>query len=290
MDPILLKKYEYNDIINNKKCIGSGVDGSVYRINRNTVYKFYHKQNTFIDLPNANIDEEGVIVSDFKNLRPYNRVVRNESIYYTDKDGVILTREDAIIKAIAKQENVKLTDLPRNVIYLNNKIIGCEYKYYPCKLGIYAATYLPLKQRLIVCKRLMEEVKELLNNNIYPVTLAQRDEVFPFIKNKSNILIGRDLKPVIIDLDGISALYSDNYSKKYYDKVMASLSSLILELLTKVELANNIEDDENVINDYIGSLYEKGIPIHLARKFFDNYRLEINELDDIIKTLELTKK
>ena len=290
MKPIYLNDQEYKNIINNYKCVGSGVDGSVYRTSKDTAYKFYHKQNYFINIPDAVVDEEGVIISDFKDLRPYHKVEANESIYYTDEEGVILSRDEAIKKAIAKQENVKLTNLPQNTIYLNDKIIGCVYKYYPNKLGIYASVYLPLKKRLIICKRIMEKVKELLDNNIYPVTLAQSEDIFPFRRKSSNVLIGMDLDPIIIDLDGISAMYSDNYSEKYYNRTLVSLSSLILELISRVELANSAKDDELAVEYYISTMYEAGVPISLARKFVDNYRLEINELDDIIKTLELTKK
>ena len=291
MQAINLSTSDFENIKSSKKCIGSGVDGVVYKINNNTIYKFYHKDNNFINLPNVIKDNEGVIISDIKNLRPYIKTNKiNEGIYYTDSDGVILTREEAIHKAIEKQKNVKFTELPRNIIYVNNKIAGCEYKYYPNKMGIYASVYLPLKSRIEICRKLIEKVKELLNNNIYPVTLAQSEEFFPFRSKGSNVLIGLDLDPIIIDLDGISAMYSDNFSERYYNRVLLSLSALILELLSKVKLANNICDDEFVIEDNIARMYEVGIPIDMARKFFDNYRLELNEMDDIIKTLKLTKK
>ena len=180
--------------------------------------------------------------------------------------------------------------MPKNIIYLNDKVIGCEYRYYPHKLGIYATAYLPLKQRLIVCKRIITKVKELLDNNIYPVTLAQRDELFPFKSDKSNVLIGLDLDPVIIDLDGISAIYSDINSLSYYKTAMGSLSALVLELLTRVELANNISDDEYVINENIDRMENAGINSLFSIKFFDNNRLEMDDLFHIIKTLEKRKK
>ena len=290
MEPIFLTTDEYENIKKNKKYIGSGVDGSIYRISKDSIYKFYHKENNYIDIPNAIKDEDGVIINDFKSLRPYNKKKVNENIQYLDTEGVILTREDAIYKAIEKQENVQMTDLPKNPIYVNNKIAGCEYKYYPHKLGIYACAYLPLKQRLLVCNRILSKVKELLDNNIYPVTLAQRDDFLPFKANGSNILIGKDLNPIIIDLDGISALYSDKFSKRYYNRVMVSLSSLLLELITRADLANSIEDDEYLINEYINQMIKAGIPPLLARKFFDYTSLNMDDLTHIVKSLEKRKK
>jgi len=291
MEPIVLSTNDYENIKNKCKRVGSGVDGTAYKINNHTIYKFYHKNHDYITIPNATVDEDGVIINDFKSLRPYIKVNKaNENILYTDSDGVILTREEAIYKAIEKQEFVKLTDLPKNIIYVNNKIAGCEYTYYPKKLGIYASAYLPLKKRLIICNKILEKVKELLDNNIYPVTLAQRDDIFPFKSNGSNILIGTDLDPKIIDLDGISALYSDRYSKKYYDRVLSSLSALILELLARVDLANNIEDDEVVISDNIVQMNEVGISPLFSRKFYDYNGLNMDDLIHIIKTLEKRKK
>lgn len=287
MKPIILTNEEHENIIKKAKFIGSGVDGSIYKISNNTVFKFYHKDNNYVSLSNVKYDNEGVIINNFKDLRSlnYNNCI-NEKIFYTDEDGVILTREDAIFKAMEKQENVKLTKLPSNIIYLNNKIIGCEYVYYPHKLGIYSSAYLPLKKRLVIAKRVIEKVKELLHNNIYPVTLAQRDDRFPFLSNGSNVLIGIDLEPYIIDLDGISALYSESFSNKYYAKVLTSLSTLILEILSRVELSDNIEDDDNVIDELIDRMFLNGIPKISSQKYFDNNRLDLGELNYIIKTLE----
>ena len=290
MEPIRLSTIEYDYIKKNMKEIGSGVDGTIYRINKDTIYKFYHKDNNFINIPDIKLDKEGVIINDFKSLRPYKKVINNENINYRDSEGVILTREEAIYKAIEKQQNVNYTDLPKNIIYVNKKIVGCEYKYYPHKLGIYASAYLPLKKRLIICNSILEKVKELLDNNIYPVTLAQRDDIFPFRRNGSNVLIGRDLDPKIIDLDGISAYYSDVFSNRYYNRTIYSLSSLILELLTRVELANSIEDDEYLLEENIIRMEDVGISGFLAKKFFDNNGLDFDDLNHIIKTLEKSKK
>lgn len=290
MEPIVLSTNDYENIKNKCKRVGNGVDGSVYKIKRDSIYKFYHKEQNLITIPNAKKDDEGVIINDFKSLRPYSRVFNNENINYRDNEGIILTREEAIYKAIEKQVNVKNTSLPRKAIYVNNKIVGCEYKYYPYRLGIYACLCLPLKERLIICKRIIEKVKELVDNNIYPVTLAQRDEINLFKSDGSNVLIGLDLDPVIIDLDGISAMYSDSFSSKYYTRTISSLSVLILEILSRVNLANNIEDDEYIIEENINMMEEAGISSELSRKFFNDNGLNIDDIQLLIKRLEKRKK
>ena len=289
MEPIRLNKDEFETIKSKYKNIGCGVDGSIYKIDNKTIYKIYHDNRNLINIRNPIIDEEGVILNDFKSLRKYNTNYI-ENINYTDKDGVILTREDAIYKAIEKQKNVHMTDLPQNIIYVDNQIVGCEYKYYNHKLGIYAAAYLPFKQRLIICKKILEKVNELLDNNIYPVTLAQRSDVFPFKSDGSNVLIGFNLEPIIIDLDGISAMYSDVFSEKYYKRVLSSLSTLILEILSRVELADTIEDDEMVINELIERMVRNNIPYLISKKYFDYFSLDFDDINQIIKTLEKTIK
>jgi len=286
MDCIKLTQEEKNSIVNNYKYIGSGVDGSIYKMNNNTVYKFYHDTKDYITVSaNATYDSEGVNISNFKDLR--NNGIRhdNRMFKYTDKDGVILGREDAIRKAIEKQENVKLTSLPKQAIYVNNKIAGCSYEYYPNKLGIYSTAYLPLKLKLKVCEKLLLKVKELIDNNIYPVTLAQHSDKYPASKNNSNVLIGLDLDPKIVDLDGLSAFYSESFSKNYYNRSMTSLSTLIIEILCGMDLNFERIDEEN-IDEYATYLVEKHIPKNYVTKYLDYSRLDIQDLDDIVKRLK----
>ena len=263
INPVRLTGDEVENIKAKNPCIGSGVDGIVYKINKNDVYKFYKNNDQIVIRNYAVYDSDGVNINDFKNLRNLGKRYDTRAIKYIDKDGVSLAREEAINKAIEKQEKVSMTRLPKNIIYVDNKVSGCVYQYYPNKLGIYASTYLPLKLKIRVCRKLLEKVKELLSNNIYPVTLAQKNDLFPFISNNSNV----------------------NYSATLYNNALSSLSSLIFEILTKVELSiNTINDDE--VDDYIERLVDKGISDYIVQKFFDYGSLDIDEIDYTIKKFE----
>lgn len=283
---IMLNYQDVMDIKKNKKVIGQGVDGIVYYMGNGILYKLYHNFGDSIVIENKGIyDEDGVNIRDFKTLR--NCIgFRNDNrlIHYVDGDGVILAKENAILSAINKQKNIKNTSLPQSIIKVDKKLAGCVYKYYPYTLSIYAISFLPLKYRLIIIERLLAKVKELLDNNIYPVTLAQKNDIHPCSKKDSNVLINYKLEPLLIDLDGISALYSDTYSNIGYKKAMTSLSTLILELLIKTDI--HYEDMDNYIDDFIIDMKCLGIDEKYIDSYLEDFSLDLFEMNSLIKELK----
>ena len=287
MEPIRLSTNEAKKIKSINPCIGQGVDGEVYKVSNNEVYKFYKNKEILID-NNALYDEDGVNINDFKNLRSRYIKVNNAAIKYIDKEGVSLAREEAIKKAIIKQDRIQMTHLPQNIIYVNNKAAGCVYKYYPNKFGIYAAAYLPFKVRLTICERLLAKVKELVDNNIYPVTLAQKNELLPFSSDNANVLLGLKLDPIIIDLDGISAMYTEKFSQIFYNNCLSSLTALILEIITRVEINYDMLD-EYEIDELINELVKTGLSREYIQKYIDSGHLDFDELNSSIKCLKKNK-
>lgn len=288
-----------NDIIHGKRIIGTGTDGTVYNMGDGTVFKFYHNNTDYIDVRNIGLDneyvydedqDEQVNITDYKKLRNKNIKEDKRIIKYTDDDGVILTKEDALKKAIEKQKYVGHTNLPEGILYVNDRVAGCIYKYFPASLSIYAAAYLPLKLRLNICKALLVKVKELTNNYIYPVALSQKyREFFPVDKSDANVLIGASLEPKIIDLDGVSTLYSDKYLRDCYHKVETELSTLVLEILSKIKLGTE-EIDESNIEIYYKELVEAGIPKYVAKEYLDYCKVDIYNLADTIKAMDRKRK
>ena len=264
----------------NKRCVGSGVDGSVYDMGNHVLYKFYHKMGDYIVIDEKGIyDSEGVNITNIKELRYKGIRENHKPINYIDDDGVILSREQAIRKAIEKQKYVKYTTLPQNIIKVNNKVAGCVYKKYDSILGIYAASFLPLELRKRVLRRLYFKLKELYENNIYPITLAQKNDLLPFSTKESNVLLCKHLNPIIIDVDGISAIYTDSFSKSKYEKSMGSFSKLVLEILSGVDIKEDDEELENTIDQLI----ERNIDEHIIKKFINYNRLEEKEIIRMIK-------
>lgn len=263
-----------------RKCLGSGVDGSVYDMGNHIVYKFYHKMGDFIVINKGKVyDSDGVNITDIKDLRNKGIRENHEPINYLDEEGVILGREAAIRKAMEKQEHVKYTTLPQNIIKVNNKVAGCVYKKYDSVLGIYAASFLPLKTRKKILKRLYFKLKELINNNIYPITLAQKHDLLPFTTKNANVLLCKNLDPVIIDIDGISAFYTDSFSETKYNQVMSSFSKLVLEVLSGVD----IKEDDDLIDETIELLINRNIDKSIVKKYFDYNRLDNEDIKKIIR-------
>jgi hypothetical protein len=296
---IRLSKQERFDIENNNKFIGSGKDGNLYKVGSN-VFKFYKDNKSLLDSNKEGIyDSDGVNVTNYKNLRNKSVVIDNRILSYVDGEGVILAREEAILKAIELGEKVKQTYLPNNIIYDNNKAIGCVYPYYKNTLGIYASSLLPLRLRLQICKEIISKVEELLDNNIYPLSLAQRSDEFPISKKESNILLGLDLKTYIVDLDGNSTLYSQNYSHKHTTLALASLSTLVLEILSKIKIYDdNFSNMESIIDyksnecfkryidDMIEEFVKAGIPEHFAHKYYEYGKLEMSDIKRLVREVE----
>lgn len=302
-ESIILTNEEKENIIKNNKFIGSGMDGNLYKVGPN-VYKFYKNDDTYLDTKKEGIyDSEGVNIQNYKQLRNKINNKDNRIFNFFDKDGVILAREDAILKAVETSGNVKKTYLPNHIIYEKNnnrkKAIGCVYPYYKNTIGIYASAYLPLRQRLMICKELIGKVSELLDNNVYPITLAQRSDIFPVSKSESNILLGLNLRPYIVDLDGNSTFYTEEYSHYYTSLVLSSLSTLVMEIISKIKiyddhvLNDTVCTDEivssyvsNYINELINEFSKVGIPEKLTQKYFEYGKLEMNDIKKLIKSVE----
>lgn len=277
---INLTSSEVEYIKKNKKLIGKGVDGALYNIKGDILYKLYHDLSPEVLINNNAIyDSEGVNIS---GVLPFRRRIAkfNNIINYVDSDGVILCREEALNKAIEKQKKIKRTLLPQGIVKENNRVIGCIYKKYNTIWGIYATSCLPLEYRYNVCRKVIYKVQELLDNNIYLTTLAQRNEILSFSKKDSNVLLDYKLEPLIIDLDGISALYSDTFIDSKYKVALCGLSKLVLEIITKRDLSYEYLD--NYKEEYIQILKQYNIDLEYIHKFYDYGYLEIEELKNVL--------
>ena len=262
-DCIFLTNNDYNFIKRTRPLIGKGTDGSVYFINKDRCYKFYHHtEERIVSTSEPILDENGVNIRDYKDLS-YVKVF--DIIKYYDIDGVKLSREMALLNAINRQKDIALSDLPKKVIYVDNRVAGCELKYINSLSGVYLTCFLPLRLRLNICKDILNKIKELHSNYIYPIDLSQKDNINLFSRNNSNILLGYDLKPKLIDLDGRSTAYLESYSKKYESISNYSLAFLIFELLTSIELKDDLEEFD--ILEIQDILTKKNIPLDLSDKF-----------------------
>ena len=269
VEPIYINSNELAKL----KVIGEGTDGKIYKLDNKTLLKIYHHSNEYFPQKNKQIyDNEGVNITPYKN----NDFINTDSaLRYYDTDGVKLSREMAIIRAIERQENVKKTKLPKNLIYVDGKLKGCVIDYHRFCTNIYKALNLPYAMRLKIARNILEKVKELLDANIYHIDLAQCPTVD--CKN-TNVLLTKSLKPEIIDIDGKSAIYTESFSKNYYRQSLYSLNVLIIELLSRLNLHENLED----LNVFDLSDINHNFPLYMLEDFKED-KLTLSKMTSYLK-------
>ena len=251
MEAIYLNK----DDIKNLKKVGKGTEGEVYKKDRNTLYKIYtrplNSEDSINYINNNNLDEFGVRINDkstkvYNNFEPYP--------YYLDDNGIKkVYDENVIFEAIKRQKNVFMSDLPKAPIYVDGKFDGCVIKKHNFSTDLHNTSFLPIRKKLQILKELLEKVKELTDNYIYTVDLAnyKRDNI-----SHSNILVNIfNFNTNIIDLDGKSTVYSKDFNYNLYKKCYICYSSLVMKYLYEYDTYDEIMDIEY---DYIiGKLIEK---------------------------------
>ena len=267
---IILTEAQLEYIKKEKKILGSGVDGTVYGMDSKTAFKFYHSILDAIEVSKGKgiYDSDGVNIRDIKETLRYACRNNNNPINYIDLDGVMLGREEAILRAIEKQKDVKLTYLPQRIIKKdNNRVIGCEYRRYQTPLSVYAVSYIPfLKKRKEIMYKLFVKFKELVDNNIYPVTLVQKDPLFPFGRHGANVLLSFNLEPIFIDLDGISTIYTESFHQRLYDKAFRDFSILAMEVISGIDY--DYDGNQDIDLD-IADLVDREIPYDIASDFYN---------------------
>lgn len=273
---ILLSEAQIEDIKKRKKKLGAGVDGAVYGMDFKTAFKFYHSDSSGIIIPKSEdikiiYDEDGVNRTSIKEMMKRTNDRYINPIRFIDSDGVILGREDAILRAIEKQKDVKLTYLPQKIIKRittegSIRVVGCAYRRYHTRFSIYVASHHPLlRKRKEIMFKLYVKFKELIDNNIYPITLVQKDKINPSGRNGANVLLSLDLEPLFVDLDGISAIYTDSFSEYYYKKALNDFSTLAMEVISGLDYdSDGVQDIEQDIAD----LVDRQIPYDIARDFY----------------------
>ncbi len=245
-NPIELTREDINYIKKHHRKLGSGVDGEVYHIKGDILYKLYNETNmTYQHSTNE------------------------------------LPRDKALYRALELQKHIKHTNLPQNIITMNNEVIGCTYKKYNTIFGIYAATIFPMSKRKEILSNLLVKIQELLDYNIYLVTLAQKNELLPLLKKDANILLNYNLEPLIIDLDGISAIYTEEVSQSHYRATLGSLSKLIFEILIGQDLSYEFLDENKDV--FLQLSRKAGIDLGIAEDYYDFNYVDMETLNKVLK-------
>ncbi|MBR1413590.1 MAG: hypothetical protein IJ574_02860 [Bacilli bacterium] len=272
-----------NDLDKLKK-IGAGTDGTVYRAKNGYLYKIYHRNIEHSNhLEDIIRDEDGVIISKYKDTKVNQNY--QEPLYYIEDDGTKLHGDSSIYKAIEKQKNIINTNLPVAPIYIDKRFVGCVLKEFKYAIGIHSYFNLTSKKKqLIVLNQLLNNIKELLDNHIYMFDLHNKPDDNTL--HHSNILVNLSGKPMIIDIDGKSALYRSNYDALNYHQTLTSVLYLYIDLLYNIdlfELINNCDDYfEDKLENIEYSLYNKGLNEEQVDKVISG-RMGLGEIKKLIK-------
>ena len=208
-----------NDLKNE---IGHGTDGTVYKYNSKYYVKLYHAYVKSILMQAKTSLEETKIYQ--KNSSSIHMISEPLTYYSYKEEDIRIRPKDAIYLAMKRQENVHRNYLPQAPVYLNHRFAGCLLKKVS-GISIHKLMGLPQNIKRKIMTEVLLDIEELLDNNIYPVDLANSPyaNTFSFEKGHSHILVNPiTFSTHIIDLDGKSTIYTEKinnsipFTNKYF--------------------------------------------------------------------------
>ncbi|MCI6266684.1 MAG: hypothetical protein MR598_07575 [Erysipelotrichaceae bacterium] len=247
-----------NDVTNlQRKLIGKGTDGSVYDVGNGYLYKIYHDGSLFSDIkvqhPLLDDYEDDVKIYQMQNSLKLNR--KESHFRYMDRDGVRITGEEAIYRAIQRQKYIHYTQLPLAPIYVNSRFKGCVLKKHSFHFQLYSFSFLSLEKKKRLLSLIVDRVEELVQYYIYPLDVFNRPNEKSL--SHSNILVSLRGIPELIDVDGASTVYLEETSSNLLFETLNSLNILVLEYLYDLEIPDEMLDED--ILELEQFLFKRGI-------------------------------
>lgn len=291
-EDINLSKEELDALLN--KEIGRGTDGRVIKYDKDRLIKLYHKYVRYFKNR-----EEAVKENDDEDIKIYHKGDYKKGddsfdmfrFYVKEENGEFIRIRNgvsAIKSAKERQLKVKNTRLPQNVVYIDGKFAGCTLLTIR-GIQIHKLIGLPFRLKKKIMKKVLVNIKELMDNYIYHLDLDNS----PFTKdnyfiddNGKRELVGHShviinpvtLKPQLIDLDGKSTVYTDAYSKKLEHQSLASFNRLMIEFMLGIDL-DDYKDEEDLAYvlerigvdiDYIDMLVSNSMTYEDLNNFIDS--------------------
>lgn len=290
-EAINLTKEEIDSLL--KQELSHGTDGRVMRFDRNRMIKLYHKYiNWFKGQYHLNREND----DDMKtyNMGDYKKksdIFDMFTFYVSEDNGEFIRIRNgaaAVASARERQLKVKNTRLPQSAVFIDGKFIGCTLIAIK-GIQIHKLIGLPFSLKKKIMKKVLYNVKELMDNYIYHVDLDNspftKDNYFINEEGKlenvghSHVLINPiTFKPQLIDLDGKSTVYTDACSKKLENQSMMSFNRLMIEFLLGIDLDEykNEEDLTYILSqigidvEYIDLLATNSMNYEQAEDFLNN--------------------
>ena len=246
------------------KCpiIGRGTEGTLFYVGQGLVYKVYHDFENQINLQFPKIyDSEGVNISKI-SIKNHLQITPERYPLFYNEENVRLFKEEALENAILRQKNIKLTTLPLGILYVDKRLKGC-LKYHSLSTNIFNTRLFNQKTRLQILKKILLKIEELIDNNIYHVDICQKPT---FESKNTNILFRWNFNPEIVDLEGKSTIYTENFSNIFKQRVELGLGILFFELLAKKSIEEEFLEAEEVIMSEI--LIQNGFTDEIISDFY----------------------
>lgn len=239
-----------------KKEIGHGTDGRVLEYGNGELLKIYHVRPDIKQIDSSS--DEDIKIYNKKDFKAPKKEDDNVRFYVGEGDGdyVRLGKTDALTRAVSRKHNVVKSILPQRLLYVDKKLVGCTVIRQK-GMQIHKLTGMPLKMKKLIMMRVLEAVKELIDNNIYPVDLdnspystksiyVDENGIMEKVGHSHVLVSVPSLDIHIIDLDGKSTIYTDFKSPNLERQSCASFNRLMKEFLLKLDL-DELQTEEDVI-------------------------------------------
>lgn len=233
------------------KPIGEGTEAIVYRAGNGILYKVY-KGKYYIAIGSEQVK---------KGYSP--RIIE---------------------EAASRQQYIQHSTLPLGALYIDDKFKGCVLKEHHGYGDIYNINILPKKLKIKLLKKLVLNVKELLDHDIYHVDLSNKK--IPGV-HKGNVLFSLTGDIQLIDLDGKSTIYTHRFDSQFYQLTIQSLLALITDLLFELDIEEEFFEDIMYITE---KLKELGFSESLAETIALQRDSSLEEIDEILEVADKCKR
>ena len=233
-----------------------------------------------------------------EKLRRLNKIgTGTEGIIYNAGSGLLykvykegfseqLYSVDNIVRASNRQSLIKNTSLPLGPLYIDERFCGCVLKYHKHYTDIYNVNIFSRKFKMMIVRKLINYVEELTDHNIYHLDLNNKDELH---LGQSNVLFSFLGSVQIIDLDGKSTVYTDNFNHNFYQLSLQSLLNLIIDLLFDFDYAGEdiMEADINYLEN---RLLKMGLSKEIVKMIVRQENIDYMRIGELVDESEKIRK
>lgn len=152
---------------------------------------------------------------------------------YKIYNGEVWSKEEnyeTILLATERQKKIKETQLPLGVVNVENEFAGTILKPHFYHFPVQMINMFPAAKQIEILKQVVNNVKELTENSVYPLDISYYDFNNP---RQSSVLVSPKGKVEIVGLDGSSVIYPNDRLYSYEQLVLNFTNALIDDLMKR---------------------------------------------------------